>query len=290
MKLKKLIAAVLASAAVLSSFGAVGASAANIGDVVNHVLYTDIVTYIDGKPIESFNIDGYTAIVVEDLLNYGFNVVYDNSTRSLSVTKGSGVITSTYKPTANTHPIGSVAMDVLYTDIVTYIEGKKVESYNIQGRTICYVDDLALAYASNYVYDNDSRTLSMTVGSTKPAAPAKNETTLYFEGKPANIKVANVAFNDYGKLIVYLGGDGITGEIPIRDNKMIAQYQANIVVGKAEYHWENLRIVYATDDSTVTQYAYTFSVSKMPDKVVLYSFDDEQVRHVYDVKLGEFVS
>ncbi len=117
-----------------------------------------------------------------------------------------------------------------------------------------------------------------------------NEATLYFEGKSASIWIANIAFNDYGKLIVSLAGDGINGEIPVRDNRMIAQYQANIVVDSTEYQWEALRIIYATDNVTMNQYAYTFSVSKMPDQVILYSYDEKQVRHAYDVKLGNFVS
>ncbi len=173
---KKLLA--LTAASLVCALGTVVASAYQIGDVVNQVLYTDIVAYIDGTPIASYNIDGYTAVVVEDLLSYGFSVVWDGAARTLSVTKGNGVITSTYRPSVNTHPVGSPAMPVLYTDIVTMIEGKPVVSYNIEGRTICYVDDLAAAYSTSYVWDGDARTLSMTVGKAKTDDPQTAQTPI----------------------------------------------------------------------------------------------------------------
>ena len=52
----------------------INVSAARVGDVINKTVYTDIVAKINGHDIASFNIDGYTVIVAEDLRNYGFNV------------------------------------------------------------------------------------------------------------------------------------------------------------------------------------------------------------------------
>ena len=51
-------------------------AAPKVGDVVDHVLHTDIVTYINGLPIRSYNIKGYTAVIVEELKDYGFYVVW----------------------------------------------------------------------------------------------------------------------------------------------------------------------------------------------------------------------
>ena len=64
--------------------------AVNVGDIVNHTLHTDIVAYIDGQPIESYNISGYTAIMAEQLMGYGFNVVWNQSSRALYINEGDG--------------------------------------------------------------------------------------------------------------------------------------------------------------------------------------------------------
>ena len=50
------------------------------GDVAGYIYSTDILAYINDKPIESYNIGGKTAIIMEDLatgeINYGFDVWY----------------------------------------------------------------------------------------------------------------------------------------------------------------------------------------------------------------------
>lgn len=52
----------------------VSAGALSPGDSMGWVLYTNIVAYIDDVPIRSYNIDGYTYIVAEDLQEYGYEV------------------------------------------------------------------------------------------------------------------------------------------------------------------------------------------------------------------------
>ena len=161
------------TALMLSSL-ALPASAAKVGDVVGEAVHTDIVTYINGQPVESFNINWETAVIVEDLADYGFNVVWDPTpgSRQLRVTRAYGKeFSNSFKPAASAHPNGSHAFDVLHTDIVTYFDGQKIDSFNVNGRTIVYVDDINKFYGSRYVYDNDSRTLSLTLkDSGAPAA------------------------------------------------------------------------------------------------------------------------
>ncbi|MDP4133464.1 MAG: hypothetical protein Q8882_05585 [Bacillota bacterium] len=113
-----------------------------IGTKIKEVLYTDIKAYICGHEIESYNVDGYTAVVVEDLRNYGFNVEWDEKGKCSKVTYSKGEITSSYKSSDNKHNVGEYAMDVLYTDIVTYINDKKVDSFNVNGRTIIFIKSL----------------------------------------------------------------------------------------------------------------------------------------------------
>ncbi len=56
-----------------------------IGDDVGDVLATDIKAYVQGKPIRSMNIDGYTAVVAEDLRQYGFDVVWTPADRKVTI-------------------------------------------------------------------------------------------------------------------------------------------------------------------------------------------------------------
>ena len=100
-------------------------AAPKVGDVVDHVLHTDIVTYINGLPIRSYNIKGYTAVIVEELKDYGFYVVWYGDQRKLTVIRLESVpIVGGYTPEKNTQPIGSKAMPVFH-DIVTYLDGQK---------------------------------------------------------------------------------------------------------------------------------------------------------------------
>ena len=66
------------------------ALAYNVGDVTGKILSTDIVTYIEGVRVPSYNINGRTAIVTQHLnklggrLNFGVN--FDEETRVLTLT------------------------------------------------------------------------------------------------------------------------------------------------------------------------------------------------------------
>ena len=162
--MKKIICALMCAVMLLGLTPSV--FALKNGDVVDAVLHTDIVTYINTTPIESYNIKGYTAIKVEDLMEYGFVVAWDAGARTLKVTRPvARPVTSNYKPVANTYPVGSYWMDVYYTDIKTYFNGNEVPSYNIGGSTIAYVDDLAKYYTTpdKYIWDGSARTLSLTL-------------------------------------------------------------------------------------------------------------------------------
>lgn len=72
---KRLLSALLA-AAMLTALFALPVCALTPGEEIGQVLYTDIVAYIDGYAIRSYNINWNTYIVVEDLAAYGFDVTW----------------------------------------------------------------------------------------------------------------------------------------------------------------------------------------------------------------------
>ena len=145
---------------------ALTASAARVGDVIGYAQPTDIVATINGYQLESYNVEGYTYICVEDLRYYGFDVMYDQYSRTLSVNRNFSV---TSIDPQNTNPlfweIGSnnVRKNILYTDIVTYINGSYVESSNINGQTIIRFDSLSAFGAVSY--SDDKREISLTMES-----------------------------------------------------------------------------------------------------------------------------
>ena len=159
--MKKFICASLASSLLLA---VPSAFSANVGDKTGDVLSTDIVTYIEGVKVPSFNIAGRTAIVVENLNAMGlpFEVWYDDTTRTLSISEGKGGIRDYFHFADNesSAPIGTPIMDVLYTDIETFYQGKKLESFNIGGFTCVYVTDLAALYG-RYTFNEDTRAVDI---------------------------------------------------------------------------------------------------------------------------------
>lgn len=115
------------------------------GNVLGYAKYTDISAYINHYPITSYNINDYTAVVAEDLQNYGFNVVWDGSARTLSITRNSQATQITPYGTIYRYSslAGKESFPYLGTDIKTYVNGNIVDSFNIDGKTCIYIDSLA---------------------------------------------------------------------------------------------------------------------------------------------------
>ncbi|WFD11094.1 hypothetical protein [Tepidibacter hydrothermalis] len=114
-----------------------------VGTVINKVISTDIKAYINGYEIPSMNINGCTAIVVEDLRNYGFDIIWSPVDRSLVIKENSS---KKIKPISikknNNSKIGQKIGNVLYTDIKTYIKDSEIQSFNIDGYTVIFMDEL----------------------------------------------------------------------------------------------------------------------------------------------------
>jgi len=139
------------------------ASAARIGDVIGYAQPTDIVATINGYQIESYNVNGYTYICVEDLRYYGFDVYYDWGERALYVSRNSVYSIDPQNTNPNFWYIGNDQnwKNILYTDIATYANGSYIESYNINGQTIMNFDELSRF--GDVSYDNNRREISLYI-------------------------------------------------------------------------------------------------------------------------------
>ncbi len=152
------------------------AAALKIGDVVGQVLYTDIVAKIDGHPIRAFNVANHMCVVAEDLRAYGFDVIWNADERTLTVAPSKTVDPASfpaYVPEPPKGKIGTPAFPILYTDIVTYVNGRQAESFNIDGETVIYFQDLRKT--GTVRYDNSIRTTSYTHGTPWSASLAKTD-------------------------------------------------------------------------------------------------------------------
>lgn len=139
------------------------ASAAVIGEVLS----TDIGSLIDDQPIESYNINDYTYVIAEDLRAYGFDVIWDGDARTLSiyhdVHKGYEITLDKQKINIKKSdiPQRQHRFDVFSTDIKTYLDGKQITAYNIDGQTLIQIDELA-QYGEFY-YDDTKRLVDLRI-------------------------------------------------------------------------------------------------------------------------------
>ncbi len=110
--------------------------------IIGQATYTDIVAYVNHFPISTYDINGQTAIVAEDLQYYGFDIQYQNEYRLLDIKYSSGWGSANHIPKQDIKPSGSFAANIYQTDITTRFEGKEIASYNIGGKTLIPMEAL----------------------------------------------------------------------------------------------------------------------------------------------------
>lgn len=130
---------------------------------IGSVIYTDIVTEINNKEVESFNINNYTAIYVRDIEKLGFDIKYDSSNRVVNIKQSKILIPNFWKRSldnkeSGNYNVGDKIGSVLYTDIVTKFNNREIESFNINGSTAIYARDLEILGAKVF-WDESSRKL-----------------------------------------------------------------------------------------------------------------------------------
>ncbi|MCR8631307.1 copper amine oxidase N-terminal domain-containing protein [Paenibacillus radicis (ex Xue et al. 2023)] len=148
MRIRRFAVAALSGLLLFSAAGSLKAEEMKVGAVIGEVLSTDITAYVNGLPIPSMNIGGYTAVAVEDLRGYGFDVAWSPETRKLSLYENAAKLKQTLTVLGDdSHTIiGTKLKDVVYTDIKAYYgnqeHGSYLRSYNIGGTTAVLINDL----------------------------------------------------------------------------------------------------------------------------------------------------
>lgn len=134
---------------------------AKTGDAVGSYYATDIVTTLNGFPIEAINIGGNTLIDAEAMADYGFSVTWLSETRYLYITSF-GTPHKPQPPAKGTpHSVGTALGRYYETDIVTLLDGEPITAYNIGGRTFLHAEEMA-RFGYIVRWDGDARTLDLT--------------------------------------------------------------------------------------------------------------------------------
>ncbi len=135
---------------------------AKVGDYKGDIYYTDIKTYMFGNSIESYNIGGKTIINADSLdETYGFSTTWHSGKRILEINETTGISNKTNYTYEYGGVIGQKSGEYYETDIVTILNGKEIQSYNLGGKTFIIAENLT-DYGYNVQWNNEKRTLNIT--------------------------------------------------------------------------------------------------------------------------------
>lgn len=131
--------------------------------IIGEALNTDIKLSINGVTIPCKNINGYVVITAEQLGKFGFDVVWNNETRMLYITRNPEYRYITYDGTEEYggEP-GTHFSDIYGTDINVEFNGKRINSYSIGGEMLIRPEDMA-GDGISIEYNDAERMLYMNI-------------------------------------------------------------------------------------------------------------------------------
>ena len=168
--LKKILSLAIVTVMLLGMF-TLTVSAVKVGDPLGDILNSDITAYINGNAIPTSIKSGMTMVVVEDLAKYGFDVVWNGADKTLKVEINANKKVTPIPVEKNINPVGTFKCKYVYTDIKTYLSGKQVESFAINGQTLINFELLAMY--GKLKWDGAARTISLTTSGMKPSIGAE---------------------------------------------------------------------------------------------------------------------
>ncbi len=122
---------------------------------------SEIRAFIDYTPIDSYIIDGYTYIAVDELVNYGFEVVYDEAARSLNVSRIKFATPIYTREMWEKSTARQTSAEIGNSDISVYLDGERTESYFADGKLLIMID--ALHKYGTFEWDASSKKVSITM-------------------------------------------------------------------------------------------------------------------------------
>lgn len=173
---------------------------------------SDIKAYIDYTPIRSYNIDGYTYVIAEELRNYGFDVIWNNDERTLKINRNE-LTTPIYTKELFDADSDSVSSSYLIypTDIKTYLNDIEANSFNIGGQTVIQIDELSRC--GNFEWDTENREVKVMIYEAELQnlyEQAENKVEIIIRNEPKSIYIGQVNEEGIPNGIGYLTDQSIT--------------------------------------------------------------------------------
>lgn len=258
--MKKFIACILTMITLLSCTSVV--SQAKVGDVIGTALHTDIVVYINNYAVPSYAVNGTSVIVAEDLRNFGFDVVWNPYSKSLTIGRNyQSEVTPMY--VGKGYTTGSKFTNILATDITVWAGGQRLTSYAMNGYTMIPVEELTMF--GDVIWMADERALKMWVDGLDYLEDAQYVSNRYYSG---------TSVPDFGWITetICCGGedqwDGSVIRVYLADSYDIAQY-INYIKG----------LGYVLDLSSYDEYGYyeCYINKYTRNGVCIQEMDDETV-------------
>lgn len=206
-----------------------GNTAFAYNNIVGHIYSTDILAFVNDKPIDGYNIGGRTVVVAEDLDNYGFHCFYNDDERKLEIIAYFYELGNDLKfaeiPRGN---VGKVVGDIYKTDIKVFLNGIEIEGYNIGGRTAICLEDMGDLKGSPNAEYGYSKYLGKSTWN-------ENDRTISYESFVRNENkvmgmLARVSYN-FMDNILYAYPDDLSKSLeirPINENPAFQNYENNI--------------------------------------------------------------
>ena len=174
--MKKVFITLMLIVVVLSGFS-FEAYAKN-GDVIGEALNTDIVTYINHYAIPCFIVNDRACVVAEDLANYGFDVIWNECDRSVTISRNPFKNKIKFIPVTKLGACASKFCNILETDVEVFAAGKKIKSYAIEGYTLIPLEELAVFGSVKWNPDYRSLKLWIKDGLEMRTTPQKTINTV----------------------------------------------------------------------------------------------------------------
>lgn len=147
-------------------FASVFGVSASADEIIGEAVATDIGCLIDSAPIKAYNIDGYMYVTAEELRSYGFNVAWDETALTLSITSNVGETAKTLLGIDDINRlkrnvrVGEHVYDVYNTDIRTYVADNIADAKSLNGLMLIKISDLS-PYA-RVTFDEQKRLVTVS--------------------------------------------------------------------------------------------------------------------------------
>lgn len=288
-KARKIISVILCIALLTVPFSA-------SAEIVGSVLTTDIKAYVDHFLVPSYNIDGYTAVIVRDLENYGFTVLWDQHAKRVDFYKDFSRPCEPIVPSYTSLDVGTKLYDVHSTDIRVFYRGTEIPAYNIDGRTVVRLRDLALV--GEPVFDANAKTVDVYCTDIEYYDDEIAYFRQHFYGNLLMLAEADVQHQS----MVAMVDSGVYSKKTVEafkefDSRMCASFDAykeykepyGFSSSALELWWAMVNMTLASD--TLLQMADKLSkgedISSIKEEYKQYRFDSLEQRRVSLIKLYE---